>query len=64
MTYVIYTTGRIIDTVYNEQEARKLAIEFDNENPADIHIKNDNGSHNGYIILVPRLDKNGVEHWV
>ena len=64
MTYVIYTTGRIIDTVYNEQEARTLAINFDNENPADIHVKNDDGSTNGYIILLPKKDKNGVEHWV
>ena len=64
MTYVIYSTGQIIDTVYNEQEARKLAINFDNENPADIHVKNEDGSTNGYIILVSRKDKNGVEHWV
>lgn len=64
MIYTLYKRGQTLQTVYNEREAKELAIEFDNEDPADIRVQNDDGSTNRYITLVCRPDKNGCDHWV
>ena len=57
MIYTLYRYAETLQTVYDEQEARKLAFDLDNKDPAYIHVKNDDGSTNGYILLDRKQDK-------